>query len=133
MKKYQRYYHVKVILKNIKLYTGIPIGYSSPLTMTDTSSKIKRGCKGDTGVLRPTIIMMVPLIVDRIYKGITEKVSESGAIGKAVFHFFYDYRLKWYYRGFRTPIVDKVVFKKLRHLVGGKVRLVACGGKKKNK
>ncbi|XP_021949615.1 long-chain-fatty-acid--CoA ligase 4 isoform X2 [Folsomia candida] len=108
--------------------SGIPIGYSSPLTMTDTSSKIKRGCKGDTGVLRPTIMTMVPLIVDRIYKGIQEKVSESGEIGKAVFKFFYDYRLKWYYRGYKTHIVDKIAFKKLRHLVGGRVRIIACGG-----
>ena len=47
---------------------GIPIGYSSALTMTDTSSKIKRGSKGDASVLRPTILASVPLILDRIYK-----------------------------------------------------------------
>lgn len=55
-------------------------------------------------------------------------MSESGEIGKAVFKFFYDYRLKWYYRGYKTHIVDKIAFKKLRHLVGGRVRIIACGG-----
>jgi long-chain acyl-CoA synthetase len=115
--------------ESISFLSGIPIGYSSPLTMTDNSSKVKRGCKGDCSVLRPTIMVTVPLILERIYKGINEKVSESGSIGKAVFKFFYDYRLKWYYRGFRTPFVDRIVFKKLRKLVGGKVRLIACGGK----
>lgn len=36
----------------------------------------------------------VPLILDRIYKGIQEKVGESGKIGQALFKFFYDYKLK---------------------------------------
>lgn len=40
---------------------GIQIGYSSPLTMTDRSSKIKRGCKGDASLLKPTVMATVPV------------------------------------------------------------------------
>lgn len=43
------------------LFSGVPIGYSTPLTMVDTSSKIMRGTKGDASVLRPTIITAVPV------------------------------------------------------------------------
>lgn len=43
------------------LFCGVPIGYSTPLTMVDTSSKIMRGTKGDASVLKPTIITAVPV------------------------------------------------------------------------
>jgi long-chain acyl-CoA synthetase len=65
---------LELMCESICVLSGIPIGYSTPLTMTDQSSKIKRGCKGDTSVLKPTIMASVPLILDRIYKGIQEKV-----------------------------------------------------------
>jgi long-chain acyl-CoA synthetase len=65
---------LELMCESICFLSGIPIGYSTPLTMTDTSSKIKRGCKGDCSVLRPTIMATVPLILDRIFKGIQEKV-----------------------------------------------------------
>jgi len=45
------------------LLCGIRIGYSTPLTMIDTSSKIKRGTKGDAAVLRPTLMTAVPVCI----------------------------------------------------------------------
>jgi len=51
------------------LLYGVPMGYSSPLTLTDRSSKVKRGTLGDVSVLQPTLMPAVPLILDRIYKG----------------------------------------------------------------
>ena len=47
---------------------GVSIGYSSPNTLTDKSTMIKKGAKGDTTVLKPTFMACVPLILDRIYK-----------------------------------------------------------------
>ena len=49
---------------------GIPIGYSSPYTLTDNSVTIVKGAKGDISILKPTIIIAVPIILDRLYKGI---------------------------------------------------------------
>lgn len=54
---------------------GCAIGYSSALTMTDTSNKIKRGTKGDASVLKPTLMITVPAILDRIRDGVLKKVS----------------------------------------------------------
>jgi len=59
---------LELIAESMCMLFGIPIGYSTALTMTDNSSKIKRGSQGDASVLRPTIIASVPLILDRIYK-----------------------------------------------------------------
>ncbi|RXG53582.1 Long-chain-fatty-acid--CoA ligase 4 [Armadillidium vulgare] len=98
---------LELIAESIMMIYGVRLGYSSPLTMTDRSTKVKRGCKGDVSVLHPTFIPAVPLILDRIYKGILDKVAAQGPFLKALFKF---------------------VFRKVKALLGGKVRLIAAGG-----
>jgi len=110
------------------LLCGIRIGYSTPLTMIDTSSKIKHGTKGDASILKPTIITAVPLILDRIYKGIIEKVSDGSTLQKTLFKFAFEYKRKWMERGFQTPLLNMLVFKKTRALMGGHIRFILCGG-----
>ena len=62
--------HILELLSEMTmLVQGIPVGYSSPNTMIDTSTKIKKGTKGDCTILRPTLMCAVPLVIDRIYKG----------------------------------------------------------------
>lgn len=55
---------------------GGAIGYGSPLTLTDTSSKIKKGTKGDATVLLPTLMTAVPAILDRVRDGVLKKVCQ---------------------------------------------------------
>ena len=50
------------------LLVGVQVGYSTPNTMTDASSAIKKGQKGDVTLLQPTLIASVPLILVRIQK-----------------------------------------------------------------
>ena len=50
------------------LVMGVPVGYSSANTMTDLSTAIKRGDKGDVSLLQPTLICSVPLVLIRIQK-----------------------------------------------------------------
>jgi len=40
---------------------GIKCGYSSPQTLTDQSTAIKRGQKGDLQVLRPHLMTCAPV------------------------------------------------------------------------
>lgn len=56
------------------LTVGCAIGYGSALTLTDTSSKIKKGTKGDVSVLKPTLLTAVPAILDRVRDGVVKKV-----------------------------------------------------------
>lgn len=56
---------------------GASIGYGSPLTLTDTSNKIKRGTKGDASVLGPTLMTAVPAILDRIRDGVRKNVCNN--------------------------------------------------------
>merc|ERR1719474_1755478 len=107
---------------------GVPVGYSSPNTMTDMSTKVKRGHKGDASVLKPTMMCVVPLILDRIYKNIIDSVDKRGANFQKVFEFCYRYKLYWTRSGSTTPIVDKIVFNKIKALLGGKMRFAITGG-----
>lgn len=59
------------------LASGVAIGYGSALTMTDASNKIKKGTKGDVSVLKPTLMISVPAILDRIRDAVFKKVEVS--------------------------------------------------------
>lgn len=107
---------------------GVPVGYSSPNTMTDMSTKVKRGQKGDASVLKPTMMCVVPLILDRIYKNIIDSVNKRGVNFQKVFEFCYRYKLYWTRSGNQTPIVDRIVFNKIKALLGGKMRFAITGG-----
>ncbi|XP_013383556.1 long-chain-fatty-acid--CoA ligase 4 [Lingula anatina] len=107
---------------------GVALGYSSPQTITDQSTRIKRGSKGDATVLKPTLLAAVPLIADRLYKNVWEKVNEGSLFSRKLFHFAYNYKLAKYESGNSTPIIDRLVFKRVRAILGGRLRLMLCGG-----
>jgi len=96
--------------------------------MTDMSTKVKKGEKGDASVLKPTMMCTVPLILDRIYKNIMDSVGKRGANFQKAFEFCYRYKLYWRRSGMSTPLVDKLVFNKIKALLGGKMRFVISGG-----
>lgn len=51
----------ELLAESVCLLTGVPIGYSTPLTLIDSSSKIMKGSKGDASVLHPTCLTAVPV------------------------------------------------------------------------
>ncbi|KAF7814821.1 long chain acyl-CoA synthetase 8 [Senna tora] len=120
--------------ESVMLAAGAAIGYGSPLTLTDTSSKIKKGTKGDATVLKPTLLTAVPAILDRIRDGVVKKVEEKGGLVKNLFQVAYNRRLAaikgswlgaW---GLEKMMWDIIVFKKIRTLLGGQIRMMLCGG-----
>jgi long-chain acyl-CoA synthetase len=44
--------------------------------------QIKQGSKGDCSVLHPSCMCAVPLVIDRIYKGIHENINAKGEFFK---------------------------------------------------
>nr|XP_055059470.1 long-chain-fatty-acid--CoA ligase 3b [Misgurnus anguillicaudatus] len=107
---------------------GCRIGYSSPQTLADQSSKIKKGSKGDTSVLKPTLMAAVPEIMDRIYKNVMTKVEGMSKVQKTLFVLAYNYKMEQISKGYSTPLCDRLVFNKVRSLLGGKTRVLLCGG-----
>jgi len=119
---------LELLAENIMLVVGIPIGYSSPKTFTDTGTAVAKGYSGDATVLKPTVVCVVPLILDSIYKGIKSKVAQRGAFFSALIELCFQYRLKWTRRGHDTPIMNKLIFSKFKEIVGGNIRLLLSGG-----
>ncbi|XP_062843409.1 long-chain-fatty-acid--CoA ligase 3b [Trichomycterus rosablanca] len=107
---------------------GCRIGYSSPQTLADQSTKIKRGSKGDTSMLRPTLMAAVPEIMDRIYKNVMIKVDEMSSVQRTLFVLAYNYKMEQISKGYGTPLCDRFVFRKLRSLLGGNTRVLLSGG-----
>ncbi|WVZ95214.1 hypothetical protein U9M48_041008 [Paspalum notatum var. saurae] len=120
--------------ETVMLASGSAIGYGSALTMTDTSNKIKKGTQGDVSVLKPTLMISVPAILDRIRDAVFKKVGEKGGLTKKLFDFAYNRNLaaiegSWF--GSWAPermIWDNIIFKPIRAILGGRVRFVLCGG-----
>jgi long-chain acyl-CoA synthetase len=61
---------LELLAETTFLLIGVKLGYSSPQTLTNKSTAVKAGTKGDASVLRPTLICSVPLVLERIYKSI---------------------------------------------------------------
>ena len=72
--------------------------FSSPNTLTNKSSKVKAGVKGDANLLRPTLMCAVPLILERIYKSIVDTMRRQGWAVEELFHYFVNYKMKWQVR-----------------------------------
>ncbi|XP_077205015.1 fatty acid CoA ligase Acsl3 [Paroedura picta] len=107
---------------------GCRIGYSSPQTLSDQSSKIKKGSKGDVSALMPTLMAAVPEIMDRIYKNVMNRVNEMSSFQRNLFILAYNYKMEQISKGYTTPLCDSLVFRKVRMLLGGKIRVLLCGG-----
>ncbi|KAF3693667.1 Long-chain-fatty-acid--CoA ligase 4 [Channa argus] len=121
--------HVLEMTAEISCITyGCRIGYSSPQTLSDQSSRIKKGSKGDCSVLRPTLMAAVPEIMDRINKNVMSKVQEMGFIQKTLFTLGYKYKLEQIKRGYDAPLCNALLFKKVKKLLGGRVRMMLSGG-----
>ncbi|XP_077537425.1 fatty acid CoA ligase Acsl3-like [Haemaphysalis longicornis] len=106
---------------------GARIGYSSALTLTDNSSALARGCTGDIRLLQPTVLACVPLILDRLHKGVTDVSAAKGPLFSALFDFAISYKTFWLNSGFSTPVLDMLVFNKARILLGGNLKVLLCG------
>jgi len=89
---------------------------------------IKRGAKGDATLLKPTVMFCVPLILDRIYKGVTEQIRKKSGFVQDLVNMCIEYKLKCINNGEITPIMDYLIFRSIRSLVGGRVRAIMSGG-----
>lgn len=114
--------------ESMMIVWGVAIGYSHPNTLTDKSTMVKRGGKGDASVLKPTIMFCVPLILDRIYKGVTENIKKKGEFVSQLMEYCVKYKIACSKKGQVTPIIDRLLFRTIRLLVGGRVRAILSGG-----
>ncbi|KAG8493892.1 hypothetical protein CXB51_011341 [Gossypium anomalum] len=125
---------LELAAEHLIVAVGGILGYGSSLTLTDTSSKIKPGTKGDASVLAPTLMAAVPAILDRVRDGVRKKVDAKGGLSKKLFDLAYSRRLSaingsWFGAwGLEKYLWDLLVFKKVRAILGGRLRFLLSGG-----
>lgn len=66
--------------------------------------------------------------MDRIRKGILEEIEGRGVLAKQLFDFVINYKRHWTKKGYQTPIINYLVCRKIKQVVGGRLRLFAVGG-----
>ncbi|KAG5245920.1 hypothetical protein OIU76_001886 [Salix suchowensis] len=125
---------LEIAAENLIAGVGSAIGYGTPMTLTDTSNKIKKGTKGDATVLRPTVMAAVPAILDRVQDGVWKKVDAKGGLTKKLFDFAYARRISaingsWFGAwGIELLLWNFVVFRKVQAVLGGRIRFLLSGG-----
>ena len=112
----------------VHLAFGACLHFGSTLTLTDNSPGVAHGQKGDITLAKPWFIMTVPLVLIKLKLGIEAKLVEKGQAFQNLFKFCIDYKLKWRDRGFKTPLLDKLLFSKIRQSLGGKLGVIIVGG-----
>lgn len=121
-------HNLEFTTEHLNFCLGSGIGFASPLTLTDQSLGLLPGSIGDISILKPGALITVPLILDRIRKAVLEKIEKKGPFARDLFNFCLEYKLNWQKRGFKTPIMDKLVFGKIAGGFGGQIRGIFSGG-----
>uniref|UniRef100_A0A914H0L8 long-chain-fatty-acid--CoA ligase n=1 Tax=Globodera rostochiensis TaxID=31243 RepID=A0A914H0L8_GLORO len=119
---------LEVCAEVICLSQGCRIGYSSPTTLHDRALKIKKGSKGDCGELKPTIIACVPAVMDKIFKAVSEEVKEKSRFERELFRICYERKRNRFEGGYKSLVMDSLVFDNIGKILGGNLRIVISGG-----
>ena len=59
------------------------MGYGSPQTLTDVGLKLAPGCAGDATLLKPTVLVFPPTILDRVRQGIQARLAPKRGGGSS--------------------------------------------------
>jgi long-chain acyl-CoA synthetase len=122
-----------VLERTIGYYLAIMNG--SLLAFADSIEKVPENMME----LKPTVMVSVPRLFEKIYSRILEHVREMPAIKQKIFHWAigvgkqyvesrYIRKSSSLFLSFKYNLAEQLVFDKLRTRFGGNMRLFCCGG-----
>ncbi|SDW07889.1 AMP-dependent synthetase/ligase [Nitrosomonas communis] len=92
----------------------------------------------DLLTIRPSVLVSVPRIYERVYAGIRAKLDEGPALAKKLFNLAVEVgysrfehqqgRDSWHWSHLLWPLLDKLVARKLMDKLGGRLQLALSGG-----
>lgn len=125
--------HIMEITVELTIFSvGGYICYGSVATLTDTSAKILN-CKGDLTEAKPNIFLAAPAVLDKVRVGLLTKMANGSKIIGTLFNMGFaaaqKRRTANASRGFvgSPPFWNKILFKKVQALLGGRVKMIGCG------
>ena len=66
----------------------------------------------------------MPLVLERILKEIYRKLNAKSPLAAPLFDYAMQYKIRWTQRGFDTPIINRLICKKINEQFGGKLKLI---------
>ncbi|KAI6190895.1 putative CoA ligase 4 [Aphelenchoides bicaudatus] len=97
---------LEVCVELVVLAGGARVGYSSAQTLFDRAQRIKKG----------------------IYKNVTEEVKNLSPLRQELFRICFDHKHSRYEGGHSTVLIDTLIFRPIRKLLGGRLRGILSGG-----
>lgn len=127
--------HVLELMCELSFFiNGVSIGYSSPFTLSDVSTAIKEGQKGDLRVLRPTLMACVPTVLERLSKGVHDKLLKEKKLKRELIELASKKKLEKLKSEKSSTLLDKIIFSKINEAVfGGSLRAIISAGALLNK
>uniref|UniRef100_A0A0N7ZBX8 long-chain-fatty-acid--CoA ligase n=2 Tax=Scylla olivacea TaxID=85551 RepID=A0A0N7ZBX8_SCYOL len=107
---------------------NVTIAYSSPFTLTNNSPKVMKGTLGDARVARPTCMSAVPIILERIIKGVTQVIENQGYIKARIFKEALKFKQRQDGLSFAGKVLDILIFNRVKEELGGQLRMLVVGG-----
>uniref|UniRef100_A0A0D9WCE3 Long-chain-fatty-acid--CoA ligase n=1 Tax=Leersia perrieri TaxID=77586 RepID=A0A0D9WCE3_9ORYZ len=88
--------------------------------------------RDDLMELKPTLLVGVPRVYEKIYEGILKALSELRPLRKLIFNALYNRKLANMKAGYTqktaSPFADMLAFRKVKARLGGRLRLLISGG-----
>ncbi|KAL5202503.1 hypothetical protein ABZP36_013455 [Zizania latifolia] len=88
--------------------------------------------RDDLMELKPTLLVGVPRVYEKIYEGILKALSELRPLRRIVFNALYNRKLTNMKAGYThktaSPFADMLAFRKVKARLGGRLRLLISGG-----
>lgn len=116
---------LEFVVEFIAQYCGLALGYGSVRTLTDLSV---RNCKGDIRELAPSVMTGVPAVWETIRKGVVNKVNQVSPLKRAIFKGALSLKWNLMRLGYKGEFLDKIAFKNIKDMTGGKLRFALSGG-----
>lgn len=109
------------VLNFITLFWGISTYYFNDI------KNIGHACKE----LHPTILVVVPRLLEKVYSKMVAKVQEAGMMKKAIGQWAFDLanqEEETFWKHLFHPLAEKLVYTSLLDALGGRLRVVISGG-----
>lgn len=116
------------LVQVLALDAGLVIGHSPNI----------KNLAADLDSFKPTMLLVVPRVFEKVYEGAMAKAAKGGKFNKALFERSTDIAVRWSQAKVegRVPVklaaqyalYDKLVYSKLRAALGGELRYAVSGG-----
>jgi len=119
---------MEMVVELCAIHVGGALGYGNPQTLTDTGVKLAKGQRGDAPLLKPTIMIFAPAVLDKVYNGVMDKIRGTGCKEKVFMAALASGKANYEAGGVGANCCyNKILAGSVQALVGGRVKNIVAG------